>query len=88
MRKQWNRLLAGGMALAMALTLLPAQTLARELWDSPEAEPQVDAAAPQSITLPVLAQDGEIPLSEEEEETGPISYVHVTQGNYFYLCRE
>ena len=82
MKKYWNRLLAGGMALAMALTLLPVQTLAQELWDPPEAEPQVDAA-PRSITLPVLAQDGEIPLSEEEEETGPITYVYETQDSFW-----
>ena len=81
MKKYWNRLLAGGMALAMALTLLPVQTLAQELWDSPEAEPQVDAAT-RSITLPVLTQDGEIPLSEEEEETGPITYVYETQDSF------
>lgn len=94
MKKYWNRLLAGGMALAMALTLLPVQTLAQELWDPPEAEPQVDAAT-RSITLPVLTQDGEIPLSGEEEEIGPITYVYETedsfsletgrQGNWLYV---
>lgn len=94
MKKYWNRLLAGGMALAMALTLLPVQTLAQELWDPPEAEPQVDAAM-RSITLPVLTQDGEIPLSGEEEEIGPITYVYETedsfsletgrQGNWLYV---
>lgn len=81
MKKYWNRLLAGGMALAMALTLLPVQTLAQELWGPPEAEPQVDAAT-RSITLPVLTQDGEIPLSEEEEETGPITYVYETEDSF------
>ena len=61
MKKYWNRLLAGGMALAMALTLLPVQTLAQE-W-------QTTDAAEQSLLLPVIQEGEEAPEPQGYGET-------------------
>lgn len=78
MKKYWNRLLAGGMALAMALTLLPVQTLAQE-W-------QTTDAAEQSLLLPVIQKGEEAPEPQGYGETSTFDLTpNEAAVNYAYV---